>query len=405
MKTRLFSALALIAILPASLSAQEAPPVRPMWERAFLEGKFNLDLRLRYEFADQEGLDAAHAATARTRIGYTTLPSLPLSALVELEDIRAADRDAYNVPGRNNQPGKTAIADPATTELNQVYLRYNYDFFTAIGGRQRIILDNHRFVGNVGWRQNEQTFDALTLRYQPGDDTSVFYGYVDQVNRVFGGDNPLGRWESDSHLIHVLHPLPVRGNLGGYLHLLRFDNAASMSGDTAGLWVRPMFSVASYPVTLHLEAAYQRENSASPVGADFGHTYFRSSIETTRSGYTAGIGFERLGGDGATAFQTPLATLHAFNGWADRFLVTPPDGLDDYFLFLTAPLPAALTGRVELHHFESHRGSTTYGQEIDLSLSRPLSRFATALAKAALFQGRGAQPDVTKFWVQTEFRL
>ena len=46
-------------------------------------------------------------------------------------------------------------------------------------------------------------------------------------------------------------------------------------------------------------------------------------------GYSIIAGLETLGSDdGAYGFQTPLATKHAFNGWADKFLKTPNDGLD-----------------------------------------------------------------------------
>ena len=52
--------------------------------------------------------------------------------------------------------------------------------------------------------------------------------------------------------------------------------------------------------------------------------------------YDFGVGWEVLGGDDSTvlneAFQTPLATLHAFQGWADVFLSTPAAGIDDKYL-------------------------------------------------------------------------
>ena len=47
-------------------------------------------------------------------------------------------------------------------------------------------------------------------------------------------------------------------------------------------------------------------------------------------GWRIGGGYEVLGADdGAalTSFQTPLATLHKFQGWADKFLTTPPNGI------------------------------------------------------------------------------
>src|SRR5690606_12592617 len=51
-------------------------------------------------------------------------------------------------------------------------------------------------------------------------------------------------------------------------------------------------------------------------------------------GVTLALGYESLGSDdGAYGFQTPLATKHAFNGWADKFLIsTPVDGLTDTYV-------------------------------------------------------------------------
>lgn len=34
---------------------------------------------------------------------------------------------------------------------------------------------------------------------------------------------------------------------------------------------------------------------------------------------------------GGAVFCTPLPTLHAFNGWADRLPVAPADGIEDNF--------------------------------------------------------------------------
>ena len=44
------------------------------------------------------------------------------------------------------------------------------------------------------------------------------------------------------------------------------------------------------------------------------------------------MGIEILANDKETSFATPLATLHKFNGFADQFLATPSQGLEDKFL-------------------------------------------------------------------------
>ncbi|MEI8045213.1 MAG: hypothetical protein WCL11_27625, partial [Verrucomicrobiota bacterium] len=52
------------------------------------------------------------------------------------------------------------------------------------------------------------------------------------------------------------------------------------------------------------------------------------------------VGYEVLEGNGTIGFATPLATLHAFNGWADMFLSTPANGLKDFYLKAGYSLPA-----------------------------------------------------------------
>jgi len=94
------------------------------------------------------------------------------------------------------------------------------------------------------------------------------------------------------------------------------------------------------------------------------------------------LGHERLQGDGVSALQTPLATLHAFNGWSDRFLVTPPNGLADSC--------ASLGWKANQWHVQAnaHRFGAThthlhYGSELDFSSAYAFDRhLATSLALA-----------------------
>jgi len=108
-------------------------------------------------------------------------------------------------------------------------------------------------------------------------------------------------------------------------------------------------------------------------------------------------GWEVLeGGDGG-AFSTPLATLHAFNGWADRFLATPPDGLEDRFVSLSGAA-GRLTWRVVFHDFGAQAGGADYGRELDLQavVSTPWKQ-AFGL-KAAFYDARDFSTDTTKVW-------
>ena len=91
------------------------------------------------------------AITERLRLGYGSGVYKGFSFYLDFEDIRTADDDRYNAAGLNANPDKAIVADPEDTELNQAYLKYADDDLTAIFGRQRIVLDDHRHVEECPW--------------------------------------------------------------------------------------------------------------------------------------------------------------------------------------------------------------------------------------------------------------
>ena len=112
----------------------------------------------------------------------------------------------YN-SGGGTSPNKgeyPVIADPDGSDLNQMYFDYSSRLELEVStGRQRILLDNQRFVGGVGWRQNEQTYDAFSVTTNALSNTTIFYSYVGQVRRIFGETVAGGSNNVDSHLLNV----------------------------------------------------------------------------------------------------------------------------------------------------------------------------------------------------------
>jgi len=394
---RSFFALAVAAtVIPSVASADEAP-----------KGKVILESRLRYESVDQDGFAKdAQALTLRTRLGYETPGFRGLKALVEGENVTALS-DRYN----STTNGKTAypvVTDPETTELNRAQLSWTAPQGEAVLGRQRLILNNARFVGNVGFRQNEQTFDAVKLVYRPSPSVSLTYAYLDKVHRIFGEDHPQGNWRSDSHLMQVDAKTSI-GQVSAYGYLLDFENAPALSGATWGVRFsgsRPLTN--DFAATYEAEYARQGDYRNSPTSFDL--DYYRLSAGAKTKASSAAIGLERLDGDGRRGFQTPLATLHAFQGWADVFLTTPVNGVRDIDLSATTSLtgPHAKPVKIQaaLHRFDDADGSTDLGHEFDASISTPLTPHVSTELKAAFFQSDlPAFPDRTKIWLSFEFKL
>jgi hypothetical protein len=404
----LFSLFALVsfassAALPAADGA--AATTTPLAD-AISGGKVSLNVRLRAEHASQDGLRDSTAITVRPRLGWTSADLDGWQAGIEFENITALDGDAYNQAGLNpGGAGRTVIADPTTTEVNQAWLAWAPEDLTAKLGRQRIVCDNARFVGDVGWRQNMQTFDAAALAFRPVDSLTVDYAYVWQVNRVFGREHPQGQWESDSHLLNAAWKLPFGATLSGYAWLLDFDNAAPSSTNTLGASLAGTHKL-NDEVKLVYRAEFAHQTDAANNPADFAATYLLGEIGAAWKPFGYSVGYEILGSDNNQSFRTPLATLHAFNGWADVFLNTPATGLRDLYLKVNATPPGniALAGRY--HRFEADAGGTDFGDEFDLQATYKINKSLTAVLKGALFNAKSPTlRDVDRFWLQLEYAL
>jgi Alginate export len=371
------------------------------------EGKVSLNIRGRAEIADQEGKETSQAYTVRTRLGFTTGEYNGLYVHIDVEDIRAADDSLYNAAGTNGQPDKTVIADPEDTELNQLYVNYEIPGLNGHVriGRQRIKFNDDRFIGNVGWRQNEQTYDAAMFSTMPNEQVEFDYTYIWDVNRIFGPDADKD-FGSDSHLVRLSYDDATFGKLTGFAYLLDLDGeatAAANSSDTYGLRYEATRNLKGDPegpkLGYVLSWATQSDSGDNPT--DYTADYYLIDVKFIESAWYVGGGWELLGSDnGAASFQTPLATLHGKNGWADVFLTTPADGLEDTYIYLGGDLPAGFKGRVVYHWFDPDEGGRDFGEELDAVVKKKLSDNADLLVKYAYYNGDAAFADRAKFWLQ-----
>jgi len=392
----------LAAIIAESVAAVgESMPSSPI-AAAFDGGKVSLNVRARYEGVSQTGLADADAFTLRTRLGFTTAPVAGVQAMIEAENVSAADGDRYSQAGLNpGGAGRAVVADPVGTEVNQAWLDYTSGDTVVKAGRQRLVLDNARFVGDVGWRQNQQTFDAVTVIDRSLDGLTLTYGYLSRVNRVFGDRHAQGRWDSSSHILHASYTGTPVGTLAAFAYLLDFDNAATNSTATYGGSISGTHAFDSTNLSYRGEFAYQSDYGNSPLS--FSATYLLGEAGATLGPATLSFGYEKLGTDNGVGFRTPLATLHAFNGWADLFLATPAGGLRDAYAKAGGALPGNFAGLVVYHDFETDTG-IALGSEWDLQLSRRFaSRFNATLKYADFARDSVTLPNVRKLWFQIDF--
>ena len=372
---------------------------------ALTQGKVSLSLRYRYEHVDQDSFEKdADASTLRGRLNFRSADWNGFAAFAEFDYIGTIGWNDYNA-GAGNTPDRTqypVVADPTGADLNQAWLQWSDAGGTVLrGGRQRIIFDNARFVGNVGWRQNEQTYDAAYFQHKKGN-LDFQLAWVWQVNRIFGKDVPAGTDDSNTWLANLGWTFEGIGKLTGYYLDIDDEDVASFSTRTWGARLAGSRKLDALTLGYAAEYAHQVEAHDNPV--DYSADYYRLDLSLGLGKVTPYVGYESLGGDhmrAGASFRTPLATLHAFNGWADQFLTTPNAGLEDVFAGLKGSL-GAWNWDLVYHDFSAESGGGGFGTELDASLSRSFARHYSVLFKAAWFDGdRGAPyPDTTKLWLQ-----
>ncbi len=374
------------------------------FEQAVRGSDFIVDMRLRYEGVEQTGFsEDADALTARLRAGLQTAPWHKTSFLAE--GVWVGDPvDDYNST-TNGETQYPVVADPADfTAVNRFeIINKSLEHTTITAGRQRIALDDQRFVGNVGWRQNEQTLDALRAQLA-GPHVKADVTYASQVNRVFGPDSPQGRWHGDVVLANVSKAWKGT-TLTVFNYYLDLDQAPTQSSDTFGARLAGAQPIGKLRATYALSYATQTEVAKNAAHYTDGYYLLEGGLDIKK--ITVGVGYEVLESDGKVAFATPLGTLHAFQGWADKFLTTPTQGIDDAYVKLGYSLGMrgafkSLSALGWWHDFTADRGSSHYGGELDLQLVAKTAKMALTL-KYADYNADQLFTDTSKLWLSVDY--
>lgn len=400
-----------------------------------------VNFRTRYEDVTWDGLKDSDALTLRSRLSYQSGVWNGFGLTMEMDNVTEMDNKVdYRIWAKDpKNPGTALISDPEGTDLNQAFISYSTFNDQVKVGRQRIVLDNSRFIGNSGWRQNEQTYDGFSLTDKTIRYTNIFVAHITDVNRIFGHQTPLqGDYKQNSNLINISYTGFEAGKLSTYAYLIdnKSDpylvaaavnattpqvtaNKSAISNNTYGVrWNST--SNTSFMYTLE----YAKQSSAYDNPFTYSADYKFAEVSTTLGHFVPALGYEVLGSDGGKkGFATPFATLHIFNGWADRFLTTPVTGLKDAYLNLGANAWGAQF-MASYHDYKADKASVAagatfgktfhYGTELDLSASRKFGA-VTYLVKYAMFNNdsllekvlptaaAATASDTKKIWLQADW--
>ncbi|MBL4796781.1 MAG: alginate export family protein [Oleispira sp.] len=403
-KNRFATKTVLASAISTALLAIAMPTQAQSFTEFAQEGDVIAEIRVRSENVKQDNdKDDAVAITARARIGYETASLAGFKALVEYDQMIILQDEYESLSSTGpNKDNTSVVADGAGGDFNRAQISYTHEAAKAVLGRQRIKLDNDRFVGNVGWRQNEQTYDAARIDLTAVENLNATYVYMNQVNDITYNDVAV-----KNHLLNLGYKTPV-GKVVTYAYLLEEDeDNQEGTNDTFGLSFKGKLPVASVELLYAAEYATQTANAGTTGAKDFDaeYTFLEGGVKV--SGVSLLAGYENLGGDGDSSFQTPLATKHAFNGWADVFLGTPTNGLNDIYAKAVGKV-AGIKLVAVYHDFNSDKGGDNLGSEINLLAAKKFDDNFTAGIKYANYSAGDdayGTVDTEKFWLWGEAKF
>ena len=361
-------------------------------------GKSTMDVRLRVETADDSVKKDAIATTARTTLAYKTAEYQGVTGFIQFEDVTNFGQEKYNNNTGTGQTAYAVIADPTVTQVNQVFV----EAYGVKLGRQKIVLDNARFVGDVGWRQNDQTFDAISYVNKVLVPSITFnLAYVNKIHNIVGKIIPVSAPMLNVRYSKVVGDFGI--NASAFYYGVEYDTTPAASFQDIGVKVDGSVKDFLYEASFAQQSKYADGTTAAvpdanymdlQIGYKFGDVTIKAQQEVLEAG-----------------FKTPLATLHAFNGWADKFLATPAKGLEDTNIKLLAKY-AGYNFVLAAHSFKTDTDGIALGTEIDASVAKNINKNLSLLLKAAQYKadsdaskaGVGTN-DLNKVWLQAIYKF
>ncbi len=393
-------------------------------------------IRPRFENVDDGTTNAdANAYTVRTKLAVTAdlLGVNGLSATVGVISVNNLGSHEYNGADGNVYTDGTnsyaTVADPQKAMISNAEINYTIKDTTLHAGRGQVNLDNQRFIGTVGWRQLERSYDSVFVANNSIKNLSVLVAWVYGLegvknlpnNNTIYGENT---YDTNTVLLHAAYSVMPELKITAYDYMI-----ASVS-DTYGIALTG--NINAGPAKLNYRAEYAQQSDATmeihtqtPTTGQANADYINLDLGANINGILVGVNYEFLSGttgtDGNTAFSTPLATGHKFNGWADTFLTTPSGGLQDANVRLGYKAKGVGKLLAVYHDFTADKNMATttgtsndLGSEIDVVYVNKIPgvnglkgmlKYANYSKGANMTGFAGVTHDTTKFWAMLDYKF
>ena len=409
MKKITMSAVALTAIMGSFTSVSAADGINIL-DNLNVQG----EIRPRWENVDDNVANhsTANAYTARTKLKVTgqLLGVDGLTASVGIISVNNFGSHTYNPgDGHNYTDGSkpyAKVGDPQTAMLSNAEINYTADNTTVHAGRGQVNLDNQRFIGTVGWRQLERSYDSVFVANNSIKNLSVLAAWV----YGYQGVNANETVDTNTVLLHAAYTVMPE------LKVTAYDYMIAGFADTYGLALTGNVKMDAVKLNYRAEYALQKDSTMEIHGSDgkADADYYNLDLGANIAGVLVGANYEfmsgkSLGGGSDTTFGTPLATGHKFNGWADS--VDKTNGLIDANVRLGYKAKGFGKLLAVYHDFTADTVASgaddNRGSEIDAVYANkiPGVNGLTGMLKYALFDAPTGGNDVQKMWAMLDYKF
>lgn len=371
--------------------------------------RFTGDLRLRYQALENDDFTQTGEALTIRYAGAVELDIFKkTSFLAEVEGVAALIDDYNDGTGVNSV--LPVIPDPEGVELNRLQIISEIIPKTRVTvGRQRLTLDDWRFIGAFPFRQNNQSIEAIrveTTAFGPG---ILDVGYFNKVRRPLGADNVAGVFRGDSFFANYNLATPL-GRASAFHYATELEtwslgvNRQIVSTQTTGARILGRRDWQNFAVAW--EASYAKQSDYADNPNDYSADYGLAELTLSPGAFKFKLRGERLGSDNGQSLQTPLASLHRFQGSADQFLRTPVDGLKDYSVSASYNFDPVgpfsdITILARHHWFDADTDGRNYGRELDMSIKAKVDKVGFAL-EYANYNAETFSSDTQTLFLTTE---